>query len=470
MATAGCQPRETEPYLPRIYREDSQIPFAPDGNSPMITGSVERVRGISDEFKNLICVRKSLKVSDDLADNRQRLVQEAKILHSAYHHHVVRLIHTYFYEADDDETIFAVVMDRADGSLDKYLKPGKTPLAQWFGCLMGVVRHIHALGIRHRDIKPANILVKGGEVLLADFGISQMGLGRTMPTTFKDRSPSRSREYCAPEIDRGSTRGRSADIFSLGAVFLEMFLALYHQNEMKSLKNVLRPSPRSTLSYAQHINEVHEWVQQSLHPDGWQRDLLNTCLKMLRPARDDRPSAEDVISIFSPMSSSDATMVCNCVRNRPSPHERLTEACRMGRAEEVHDLLENGVDPNTLGAIHFAATRGSVAMLEDFLAAGALVDTRNTVDQTALQCAARNGFEDAVRLLLRYGADVNASDENDQTVLHGAAAHGHLDIVRILLNGNADRSKKDLEGQTAIALAARRNHDCVVQYLLHYAH
>ena len=463
------RPRDAEPYLPRIYREDHQIPFAPDGNSPMISGSVERVRGVSDEFKNFVCVRKTLNISDDSAHNRQRLVQEAKILHVAHHHHVVRLVHTYFYEADGDETIFAVVMDRADGSLDKYLRRGKTPLEQWFGCLIDVVRHIHGLGIRHRDIKPTNILIKGGVVLLADFGISQMGLGKTMPTTFPTRSPSRTREYCAPEVDRGSTRGRSADIFSLGAVFLEIFIALYYPDQMQSLDRVLRPVPQSPSSYAQHINEVHEWVPQSLRPHGWQRDLLETCLNMLQPSRDGRPSAEDINQMSSSMSNPNANMVCNCAQLPPSPHERLIKACQMEKVEEVHNLIDSGVDPSTVGAMHFAAARGSVPMLKDFLGAGTLVDARNASGQTALQCAARNGFEDAVRLLMDHGADVNASDENGQTVLHGAAAHGYLGIVRVLLDGKADRSVKDLEGQTAVALAAMRSYDSVVQCLLHYA-
>ena len=132
-------------------------------------------------------------------------------------------------------------MDRADASLQDYLKPGKSPSTEWFGCLIRAVHYIHTLGVRHRDIKPSNVLIKARKVLLADFGISQMGLGKTMPTTYKNRNASRSREYCAPKVDQGSTRGRSADIFSLGAVFLEMLIAINFPERFKDLNGILKP-------------------------------------------------------------------------------------------------------------------------------------------------------------------------------------------------------------------------------------
>ena len=85
------------------------------------------------------------------------------------------------------------------------------------------------------------MLIKGEKILLADFGISQMGLGKTIPTTYEYRNASRLREYCAPEVDKGSTRGRSVDIFSLGAVFLEMLIAENYSNRFEELNKILKP-------------------------------------------------------------------------------------------------------------------------------------------------------------------------------------------------------------------------------------
>lgn len=77
-------------------------------------------------------------------------------------------------------------------------------------------------------------------ILLADFGLSKMGLSKTMLTTNMQRNAARILEYCAPEVDRGSTCGRSADIFSLGAMFLEMLLAQHYPSWLKELRDVLK--------------------------------------------------------------------------------------------------------------------------------------------------------------------------------------------------------------------------------------
>lgn len=75
------------------------------------------------------------------------------------------------------------------------------------------------------------------------------GAAHNLQSSWKEE-PSRTREYCAPEIDRGSTRGRSADIFSLGAVVLKVLMALHFPDQIQSLNSVLRPVPQSPSSYA----------------------------------------------------------------------------------------------------------------------------------------------------------------------------------------------------------------------------
>ncbi|KAH8662767.1 kinase-like domain-containing protein [Ilyonectria robusta] len=437
-----------EPYRPCVYKEDGEIPFAPDGNAPLICDCVEKVKGTSGHFKGLKCVRKTIIVPTE-ADQvsreakKRKLIQEAKILHLARHHHVIQLIHTYFEDGNEDQIKFAVIMDRADANLHHYLKPGKIPSRKWFSCLIGVMHYIHTLGIRHRDIKPSNILIKGEKVLLADFGISQMGLGKTMPTTYRYRNAPRTREYCAPEVEKGSTRGRSADIFSLGAVFLEMLLAHSYPSGFQELEKVLKPPSQHVSSYANHIDDVHTWVGQSLHLVGWQDDILSTCRRMLHPDRLQRPRAEDLDSDLSSLSASDESMACKCARDVAlTESNKLVEACRRGSEDEVKRLLYNGADPNTIGAIHHAAE--------------------------PLQCAARDRSEDVVKLLLEKGADVNAKDENDQTALQGAAGQGYENIVKMLLESGADVDAEDLDGNTALHFADRRHHSVVLDLLENY--
>lgn len=461
-------------YQPQEYKEDSEIPFAPDGNAPLICDCVEKVRGISGRFKGLKCVRKTIILPSEADPEAQeiqkrKLIQEAKILHYARHHHVIRIVHTYFENKNREQINFAVIMDRADGNMHDYLRPGMLPRRQWFGCLISVIHHIHTLGIRHRDIKPSNILIKGQQVLLADFGISQMGLGKTLPTTNLHRNAQRTREYCAPEVDQGRTRGRSADIFSLGAVFLEMLIAHAYPDGYKELNEVLKRPSHQTPSYAKNIAEVHEWINENLHPVGWQVNVLSVCQRMLQSDRSQRPVAEELYTIWSSLSASVECITCQCEMNvAMTDDNKLVEACKRGSEDDVIRLLKGGANPNTIGAIHHAAERGSKAIVQALLDGGANVDIPNPVGQTALHCAARSGHEDVIKQLLENGADVNAKDENHQTALHGAAGQGYSEIVKLLLEANADVNAEDLEGDTAFHFADRREHFTVLDLLDSY--
>ncbi|KAK0263611.1 hypothetical protein LTR35_017516 [Friedmanniomyces endolithicus] len=393
-------------------------------------------------------VRKAIIITNATASTKRLLAQEAKILYFARHQHVVHLIHTYFQEMDETEMKFAVIMERADGDLHHHLRPGTSPCVQWFGCLVGVVHHIHALGIRHRDIKPTNVLIKGGRILLADFGISQMGLGKTIPTTYEHRNAARTRQYCAPEVDQGSTRGRAADIFSLGAVFLEMLIALCYPDQMRGLDGILKPMKQIHSSYALHVGEVQSLASNRVQPSGWQGELLQLCLWMLKPDRCDRPTARDLSARWASVS-----------------HERLIEACRNASKAEVDDLLREGTNPNTIGAIHFASESGSLDIVRALLHACVHIDARNLAGQTALHCVARNGAEDLAAALLQCHADVDAADQNGRTALHGAAGLGHVGLVRLLLDDHADATLEDVDGCTAIDFATRRHHLAIVDLL-----
>ncbi|KAJ5117589.1 hypothetical protein N7448_011221 [Penicillium atrosanguineum] len=434
-------------YQPCEYNEDSEIPFAPDGNAPLICDCVEKVKGTSGHFSGLKCVRKTIITPSEAGTQdikKRKMAQEAKILHYARHHHVIRLIHTYFESGNEEQTKFAVIMDRADGNLHEYLRPGKIPSSQWFGCLISAILHIHTLDIRHRDIKPSNILIKGQKVLFADFG----------------------HENSAPEVDNGSTRGRSADIFSLGAVFLEMLVALAHPNGYKDLSEVLKSRSQQNPSYAKNIGKIHEWMDENLHLVGWQGSFLSACQRMLYYDRTRRPVAEELVSLWESLSASDERLACRCERDATiSDGKKLAKACISGSEGDVKRLLKVGADPNSMSAIHHAAARGAKNIVQALLDGGTCIDILNPVGQTALHCSARNGHGDVVKQLLDNGANVDAEDENNQTALQGAAGHGYKNIVKMLLEANADIYAEDLDGDTAFHFAARREHLDILELL-----
>ncbi|KAF1836863.1 kinase-like protein, partial [Decorospora gaudefroyi] len=105
-------------------------------------------------------------------------------------------------------------------------------------CLTSAVAFIHGRTTKHMDIKPQNILIReigsspfdpGWRVYLADFGLSRSFTSQDHSQT--DGPTSRTPRYCAPEVYKSERRGRSADIFSLGCVFLEI-LTVYRRKDL----------------------------------------------------------------------------------------------------------------------------------------------------------------------------------------------------------------------------------------------
>ena len=81
----------------------------------------------------------------------------------------------------------------------------------------------HAKGVVHRDIKPANILLRRGEPLVADFGISlalsEAGDGRITETGLSLGTP----HYMSPEQASGEQMlDVRSDVYALGCVLYEM--------------------------------------------------------------------------------------------------------------------------------------------------------------------------------------------------------------------------------------------------------
>lgn len=113
--------------------------------------------------------------------------------------------------------------------------------------------------------------------------------------------------------------------------------------------------------------------------------------------------------------------------------------------------------------------------LLQLLNSGVDVNARDTFGWTSLMCAACNGAEDAVKLLLKFGADVSAKDPGyDAKYL--AKKHKHFGIVH-LLRGRKSPSRATTSSQSKQELmncdtckqtytSSRRRHEASTVHLL----
>lgn len=414
------------------------------------------------------------------------LLEKVKTLWHARHQHVIEVAMAFTFEGNDKDEgegpYFGTVMEAAgQGNIIRHLaclKPAAEMdnIPNWFGCLANAIAYIHSIGISHRDIKPRNILLRDdGTVMLANFGISRMDLGKTLPAIMPKSSILYTPRYAAPEVGEGGFRGRQSDIFSLGAVFFEMLLAHSFKHLLPQLSEKLTscnshdvPGP----AYAPFLREVHGWINEiqadlKCGEEHWHRTILSLCLRMTSEMREERPSAEEVYSILS----GEAGLSCNCeVTIARDDSQRLIKACqRPDGYDEVISLLGKENNLRTKGAIQQAASHSRLGVVQQFLVRGADVNQLDHSSQTALHCAAAYGHADITKLLLEHGATIDIKDEEEQLPLHCASVQGQLKVVEMLLEHDitgATLLSEDYYGQIPLHCAAKRGFTDVVRFLI----
>jgi serine/threonine protein kinase len=271
-------------------------------------GVVEEVR---DVLSNRHFAKKKMRLDIGSLEEAQNMFkQEVEVIRELQSHpHVINVHATYICGRElnivlkpvaDGGDLARVLSDFRDGNEDEQ-KPIRVILRRAYGCLAKCLEFIHSDKhinstakeiIRHKDIKPKNILVHEGYVLLTDFGISKRCIDGI--TTTNDNGP-HSPVYSAPEVIE-DTRNRKADVFSLGCVFLEIFLALRSDH---------RPAASRTNTYAARVNDIQHYLKA--HGSSGIAGVIHD---MLHADPKERPSASDVVARLSTADEENACKKC----------------------------------------------------------------------------------------------------------------------------------------------------------------
>uniref|UniRef100_A0A3B4BG11 Uncharacterized protein n=1 Tax=Periophthalmus magnuspinnatus TaxID=409849 RepID=A0A3B4BG11_9GOBI len=130
-----------------------------------------------------------------------------------------------------------------------------------------------------------------------------------------------------------------------------------------------------------------------------------------------------------------------------SLEDQLCNAAANGNLSEVLLCLERGAAINGLNSYSRNALQvamlGHSKLVGELLRAGADPSVRDPVcGLTVLHDAAREGFEDTVRVLLDHGADLNVTDDRGYLPLHLADMKGHKGVVELLIGRTGDKRYK----------------------------
>lgn len=217
----------------------------------------------------------AVKVLRDVnAVDSRRFADEARLLASLDHPHIVRLL-----DAGVEDERPWIALELVEGTtLRELMMTG--PLAPTTAARIGrdvssALAHAHAAGIVHRDVKPANILLEAdGTAKLTDFGIARLDDGSAGITITGYTIGTAA--YLAPEQVSGEPMSSAGDVYALGLVLLEALTAV-------------RAYPGPPLEAALARLTVAPLIPASL-PTGWHALLTGMTYREI--AR--RPPAQDV--------------------------------------------------------------------------------------------------------------------------------------------------------------------------------
>lgn len=294
--------------VPRPWQEGEHIVINPEEPLPLVfeqayrAGSYGIVDRVHNAFSGELYARKQQIVnSEDRATIAagKHLRTEALRLRGLQHRHIVQLVKTYQRGSSFGSLLRPAATTDLERLLTRFKNDKLSPIrgctdSQWlrpiiltaFGCLSRSLDYIHGCGMRHKDIKPANILFESDKdngdkarFLLADFGLAYKFDDTRESQT--EHTEAYTRRYAAPETLADNYHGKSADVFSLGCVFLELLASLYRES-----------LPLNREAFTERHDSLVAWaarIKRQNHGNDL-ADLCRTVILMISKDPEDRPT------------------------------------------------------------------------------------------------------------------------------------------------------------------------------------
>lgn len=180
----------------------------------------------------------------------QRFLQEAHIISSTRHPHIVAI-----YGEGTWEGGLYIAMEYIDGiTLSRFIAQKKCSLKRAIDLLLQIasaLAHLHKEGIVHRDLKPENILLNTkNQVKVIDFGIAQL---HQVAHAMKPGEMVGTPNYLSPEQRHHPDQaGFASDIYAFGVIAYELILGKlsYGAIELSKIPLGIRPIIEKALAFS----------------------------------------------------------------------------------------------------------------------------------------------------------------------------------------------------------------------------